>query len=104
MPAPPSAASPRLDLGRLPIAGPLRIGRETELARLDAAWEDPGIHVLTLVAFGGVPRLAAPGKEAAADFAKAAEHLDHAVGVSRTSRNVSRAFGNTRICSSPGSL
>ena len=49
---------PRLDLGRLPIAGPLLIGRETELASLDAAWEDPGIHVLTFVAFGGTGKSA----------------------------------------------
>ena len=50
--------TPRLDLGRLPIAGPLLIGRETELARLDAAWEDPGLHVLTFVAFGGTGKSA----------------------------------------------
>ena len=48
----------RLDLGRLPIAGPLLIGRETELARLDAAWEDPGLHILTFVAFGGMGKSA----------------------------------------------
>ncbi len=52
------AKSPRLDLGRLPIAGPLLIGREIELARLDAAWEDPGTHVLTFVAFGGMGKSA----------------------------------------------
>jgi tetratricopeptide (TPR) repeat protein len=48
----------RLDLGRLPIAGPLLIGRETEMARLDAAWEDPGLHVLTFIAFGGTGKSA----------------------------------------------
>jgi tetratricopeptide (TPR) repeat protein len=48
----------RLDLGRLPIAGPLLIGRETELTRLDSAWEDPGLHVLTFVAFGGTGKSA----------------------------------------------
>jgi tetratricopeptide (TPR) repeat protein len=48
----------RLDLGRLPMAGPHLIGRETELARLDAAWEDPDIRVLTLVAFGGTGKSA----------------------------------------------
>ncbi|MES1244343.1 MAG: hypothetical protein ABUT39_22255 [Acidobacteriota bacterium] len=48
----------RLDLGRLPVAGPLLIGREAELARLDAAWESPGIHVLTFVAFGGTGKSA----------------------------------------------
>jgi tetratricopeptide (TPR) repeat protein len=47
-----------LDLGRLPIPGPHFVGREPELARLDASWEDPKIHVLTLVAFGGVGKSA----------------------------------------------
>jgi hypothetical protein len=47
-----------LDIGRLPIPGPHFVGREPELARLDAAWEDPKIHVLTLVAFGGVGKSA----------------------------------------------
>ncbi len=57
---PPSLrASPlRLDLGRLPIASPLLIGRESEMVQLDAAWEDPGIHVLTIVAFGGTGKSA----------------------------------------------
>lgn len=48
----------RIDLGRLPIPGPLLIGRETELARLDAAWEDPNTRVLTFVAFGGTGKSA----------------------------------------------
>ncbi|HYN21811.1 MAG TPA: hypothetical protein VE078_12690, partial [Thermoanaerobaculia bacterium] len=48
----------RLDIGRMPIPGPLLIGRESELALLDAAWEDPAIHVLTFVAFGGVGKSA----------------------------------------------
>ncbi len=52
------AASPRLDLNRLPTIGPEFVGREAELARLDAAWEDPKIHVVTLVAFGGVGKSA----------------------------------------------
>jgi tetratricopeptide (TPR) repeat protein len=52
------ATSPLLDIGRLPTPGPHFLGRDTELARLDAAWEDPGIHVLTLVAFGGVGKSA----------------------------------------------
>ncbi len=58
MPAPLKGALPRLDLGRLPIAGPLLIGRETELALLDAAWEDAKTHVLTFVAFGGMGKSA----------------------------------------------
>ncbi|MFL6201737.1 MAG: TIR domain-containing protein, partial [Thermoanaerobaculia bacterium] len=57
-PAPPLGALPRLDLGRLPIAGPLLLGRDSELARLDAAWEDSGLHVLTFVAFGGMGKSA----------------------------------------------
>src|SRR3982750_3486186 len=47
-----------LDIGRLPIPGPHFVGREAEFARLDAAWEDPATHVLTLVAFGGVGKSA----------------------------------------------
>src|SRR5215207_4646204 len=48
----------RLVLGRLPVPGPQFVGREAELARLDAAWADPAVHVLTLVAFGGVGKSA----------------------------------------------
>ncbi len=47
-----------LDLNRLPVPGPHFVGRDRELARLDAAWEDPRTHVLTLVAFGGVGKSA----------------------------------------------
>jgi tetratricopeptide (TPR) repeat protein len=50
--------SPVLDIGRMPVPGPEFVGREPELARLDAAWEDPSIRVLTLVAFGGVGKSA----------------------------------------------
>jgi tetratricopeptide (TPR) repeat protein len=52
------SGSPALDLGRLPIPSPQFLGREPELARLDAAWENPSTHVLTLVAFGGVGKSA----------------------------------------------
>ncbi|HSS77041.1 MAG TPA: TIR domain-containing protein [Thermoanaerobaculia bacterium] len=51
-------SAPRLDLGRLPTIGPEFVGREAELARLDAAWDDPVTHVVTLVAFGGVGKSA----------------------------------------------
>jgi tetratricopeptide (TPR) repeat protein len=47
-----------LDIGRLPIPGPNFVGRDSELARLDKAWENPSTHVLTLVAFGGVGKSA----------------------------------------------
>ncbi|HBL27271.1 MAG TPA: hypothetical protein DD490_10590 [Acidobacteria bacterium] len=69
-----------LDLGRLPIPGPHFVGRDAELARLDAAWEDPAIHVLTLVAFGGVGKSALVARwldrMAAAGWRGAARVLD----------------------------
>jgi len=34
------------------------VGREGELARLDAAWHDPKTHVVTIVAWGGVGKTA----------------------------------------------
>src|SRR5262249_6454083 len=53
-----SSSSIRIDIDRLPRSGPLFVGRDPELARLDAAWEDPSTHVLTFVAFGGVGKSA----------------------------------------------
>jgi tetratricopeptide (TPR) repeat protein len=53
-----SAGDQRLDIGRLPIPGPNFLGRDAELSRLDTAWEEPRIHVLTFVAFGGVGKSA----------------------------------------------
>jgi len=48
--------------GVIPQVAPTRLrhgakhlfGREKELAALDAAWDDPGKHILTIVAWGGV--------------------------------------------------
>jgi len=34
------------------------VGREKELARLDAAWHDPKTHIVTIVAWGGVGKTA----------------------------------------------
>ena len=34
------------------------VGRDTELARLDAAWADPGINIISLVAEGGAGKSA----------------------------------------------
>jgi tetratricopeptide (TPR) repeat protein len=59
---PGSGSLPRLDFGRLPIPGKQFVGRDTELADLDAAWEDPGVHVLTFVAFGGVGKTTLVGR------------------------------------------
>ncbi|HYX26522.1 MAG TPA: TIR domain-containing protein [Thermoanaerobaculia bacterium] len=54
----PLSPAPRLDLGRLPTIGPEFVGREAEMDRLDAAWDDPATRVVTLVAFGGVGKSA----------------------------------------------
>ena len=53
-PVGPSATSHRIAPTRLPQTTDQLFGRETELAALDAAWADPKIHVITLVAWGGV--------------------------------------------------
>jgi tetratricopeptide (TPR) repeat protein len=53
---------PRLDLGRLPIPGQHFVGRDAELTSLDAAWENPGTHIVTFVAFGGVGKSALVGR------------------------------------------
>jgi hypothetical protein len=58
----PPPETPSLDIGRLPTSGPLFVGRDAELARLDAAWEDLRTHVLTFVAFGGVGKSALVGR------------------------------------------
>jgi tetratricopeptide (TPR) repeat protein len=63
LPAPPRAAAPGsspelVDLARLPVPGEHFVGRDAELARLDAAWGDAGTHVISLVAFGGVGKSA----------------------------------------------
>jgi tetratricopeptide (TPR) repeat protein len=58
----PATSGPRLDLGRLPTPGEQLLGREAEMDRLDAAWEDPGTRVLTYVAFGGVGKSALVAK------------------------------------------
>jgi tetratricopeptide (TPR) repeat protein len=59
---PPSHSGPPapsfIDIGRLPVPGPQFVGRDAELARLDEAWADPGTHVLSLVAFGGIGKSA----------------------------------------------
>jgi hypothetical protein len=46
--------APKVAPSRLRHSAERLIGREAELARLDAAWADPATHILTIVAFGGV--------------------------------------------------
>ncbi len=49
----------KISTGRLPhTEGAELFGREDEMARLDAAWEDSRTHVISLVAFGGVGKTA----------------------------------------------
>lgn len=66
------------DLGRLPTPGPVFVGRDAELAQLDAAWENPQTHVLTFVAFGGVGKSALLARwvdQMAADNFRGAERV-----------------------------
>jgi tetratricopeptide (TPR) repeat protein len=49
-----AGTSPKVAPTRLRHSAERLIGREAELARLDAAWADPATRVLTIVAFGGV--------------------------------------------------
>lgn len=46
-------AGQRVASTRLPRTADRLFGRESELATLDAAWADPAVHVVTLVASGG---------------------------------------------------
>ncbi len=53
-----SEAPDDISIGRLPITGEHLFGREAELTRLDQAWADPEINVISLVAWGGVGKSA----------------------------------------------
>ena len=49
----------KIDIGHLPeTAYETLVGRDAELARLDAAWADPEINILSLVAEGGAGKSA----------------------------------------------
>jgi len=54
--------SRRVNPTRLRRAADHLFGRETELAALDAAWANPEVHVVTLVAWGGVGKTALVSK------------------------------------------
>ena len=60
--APPGGWRPlppdRVSLARLPITGPELFGRPRELARLDEAWADPHVGLISVVAWGGVGKSA----------------------------------------------
>jgi hypothetical protein len=54
-PPPPVWAPPeKIDVQRMPATGVELFGRQKELELLDKAWEDPGLNVVSLVAWGGV--------------------------------------------------
>jgi tetratricopeptide (TPR) repeat protein len=52
--AEPSAPPAVVDIGRLPVTGVELFGRQKEMELLDEAWESDGIHIVSLVAWGGV--------------------------------------------------
>ena len=54
-PPPPRWSPPeKVDIGRLPMTGAELFGRRKELELLDEAWQSDGIHIVSLVAWGGV--------------------------------------------------
>lgn len=54
--------APRIAPSRLRHAADRLFGREDELAALDAAWTNPAVNVVTLVAWGGVGKTALVSK------------------------------------------
>lgn len=51
-------AQPRVSISRLPLSSAQFVGREDALARLDAAWDDPAVRVLSIVGLGGTGKTA----------------------------------------------
>ncbi|MEN3332722.1 MAG: hypothetical protein V7641_2087 [Blastocatellia bacterium] len=51
-------ASDKVSIARLPTSGPGLFGRDAELQRLDDAWENPNINIITFIAWGGVGKTA----------------------------------------------
>ncbi len=49
---------PKILIENLPRVTGVLVGREERLKQLDEAWDDPAIHVVTLVAWGGVGKTA----------------------------------------------
>jgi tetratricopeptide (TPR) repeat protein len=58
-PAKPVPRTPdKISISRLPVTGRELFGRDEKLNQLDAAWDDQGTHILSLVAWGGVGKSA----------------------------------------------
>ncbi|MBV9998459.1 MAG: protein kinase [Verrucomicrobia bacterium] len=52
---PPSRRGPRrISIARLPVTGKEIFGREEDVSFLDAAWANPQVHIVTIVAWAGV--------------------------------------------------
>jgi hypothetical protein len=51
---PGESGDPRDSIAKLPAVNPLLIGRDAELKQITAAWTDPAIRLVSIVAFGGV--------------------------------------------------
>jgi len=64
-PTPPVVAPPKVAPTRLTYVAEDLFGREAELAKLDAAWAEPKIRIVTLVAWGGVGKTSLVAKWAA---------------------------------------
>jgi serine/threonine protein kinase len=55
----PRARGPeKISIARLPVTGSDLFGREEDLAFLDAAWANPNVNIVTIVAWGGVGKSA----------------------------------------------
>ncbi len=52
-------------------------GRDVELDRLDAAWDDPDTHVITLVAWGGVGKTALVAKWASTRWSRDGDEVSY---------------------------
>ena len=52
----------KISLAKLPTTSPDLFGRESELALLDEAWEDPQIRAVSIVAWGGAGKTALVNK------------------------------------------
>ena len=49
----PTFPGPTISISHLPSAGEFLLGRESELQQLNDAWDNPRVHVITIVARGG---------------------------------------------------
>src|SRR5204863_199132 len=50
---PPPLPQSHISIARLPTSGPDLFGRDAELQRLDEAWANPDINIITFIASGG---------------------------------------------------